>query len=377
MMSQQHHKQIRPFMDKATFDHVSAVLWGSHTLEYHTNYINTRTRWIDSDIREEALYFADLARRLRIGAPQISSIPGYHHPSIFRDEYYHQSIYRQGYPGCWPLGDLPAVSPAADPYGRMTYPGWPPHANRPVDVSLGGFPRQPEKHSFTQGPEMPNHPQGAPRAPIYRRPSMDFVPGVPHPFVPPVFQNAAKNDFGPAPPPFVLWGTNGPAYQHTTCANKSGYSYTGYLGYGGKYPFNALATGELPDEEFVAPSTATCFTGEHQYANFAEVREKSTGMAGSSEALSAPDVKSLSIPLTSGQASRFHAEVPLHPKVQVPTVAREGSYSRTTTVEDHPEDSSDEGYVKLYTSSTVEETNKEAGFDESMKDWFWFGEQAA
>ena len=69
-MAEQNLLQNRPFMAKQTFDQVSAMMWGKGALDYHTNYIVPRTHWDDSDIREEALYFAGLAQGLRVGASQ-------------------------------------------------------------------------------------------------------------------------------------------------------------------------------------------------------------------------------------------------------------------------------------------------------------------
>ena len=66
------HK-VRPFMSKQTFDQVSAVMWGQNALDYYTNYINPRLNWDDSDIHDEAVYFAGFARGLRVGTLQNSS----------------------------------------------------------------------------------------------------------------------------------------------------------------------------------------------------------------------------------------------------------------------------------------------------------------
>ena len=57
-------------MSKQTFDQVSAAKWGKNALDYHTNYIIPRSHWDDSDIRDEALYFAGFAHGLRVGASQ-------------------------------------------------------------------------------------------------------------------------------------------------------------------------------------------------------------------------------------------------------------------------------------------------------------------
>lgn len=70
-MPQQPPQRTRPFVPKETFDQVSAAMWGRHALDYDANYILTRTHWTDAEIREEALYFAGLARGLRLGAAQI------------------------------------------------------------------------------------------------------------------------------------------------------------------------------------------------------------------------------------------------------------------------------------------------------------------
>lgn len=69
-MAEQNLLQNRPFMAKQTFDQVSGMMWGQGALDYHTNYIVPRVHWDDSDIREEALYFAGLAQGLRVGASQ-------------------------------------------------------------------------------------------------------------------------------------------------------------------------------------------------------------------------------------------------------------------------------------------------------------------
>ena len=57
-------------MPKHTFDQVSAVLWGPNTLDYLTNYVLQRTSWDDSDIRDEAVYYAGMAHGLQLGALQ-------------------------------------------------------------------------------------------------------------------------------------------------------------------------------------------------------------------------------------------------------------------------------------------------------------------
>ena len=80
-MAEQNVLQNRPFMAKQTFDQVSAMMWGQGALDYHTNYIVPRVHWDDSDIREEALYFAGLAQGLRVGASQKSAQPMIHQDS--------------------------------------------------------------------------------------------------------------------------------------------------------------------------------------------------------------------------------------------------------------------------------------------------------
>ena len=68
-------------MPKETFDQVSAVMWGQAALDYHKNYIVPRTYWDDSDIRDEALYFAGLGQGLRVGATQKPRQPVMHQAS--------------------------------------------------------------------------------------------------------------------------------------------------------------------------------------------------------------------------------------------------------------------------------------------------------
>ena len=80
-MAEQNILQNRPFMAKQTFDQVSAMMWGQGALDYNKNYIVPRVHWDDSDIREEALYFAGLAQGLRVGASQTSSQPMIHQVS--------------------------------------------------------------------------------------------------------------------------------------------------------------------------------------------------------------------------------------------------------------------------------------------------------
>ena len=80
-MAEQNLLQNRPFMAKQTFDQVSAMMWGQGALDYNKNYIVPRKHWDDSDIREEALYFAGLAQGLRVGASQKSSQPMIHQVS--------------------------------------------------------------------------------------------------------------------------------------------------------------------------------------------------------------------------------------------------------------------------------------------------------
>ena len=65
-------------MAKETFDLVSAVMWGQNALDYQHNYVNLRAHWEDSEIREEAIYFAGLARGFRLGAAQKQSQPLMH-----------------------------------------------------------------------------------------------------------------------------------------------------------------------------------------------------------------------------------------------------------------------------------------------------------
>lgn len=48
-------------MLKQIFDQVSTMMWGQGALDYHINYIVSRAHWNNSDIHEEALYFAGLA----------------------------------------------------------------------------------------------------------------------------------------------------------------------------------------------------------------------------------------------------------------------------------------------------------------------------
>lgn len=74
-MAQQNVEQIRPFVTKQIFEQVSAVMWGQNALDYHNNYIIPRAHWSDSDIREEARYFAGLAQGLRLAASREQSRP--------------------------------------------------------------------------------------------------------------------------------------------------------------------------------------------------------------------------------------------------------------------------------------------------------------
>lgn len=371
MESQQNHQQVRPFMDKQTFDRVSAVMWGQNALEYHTNYIVPRARWTDSDIREEALYFAGMARRLRVGAPQTSRLPETPYDtyqgqrSTFHDREHSQPTYQQGYPGCGRLDDSRDASPAAGQFGRPMYPGWSSHAYRPVDVSLGETLLQPKNLQFPYGPEKPTYPEVVPHAQSNGHPSIDFVPGFPLPF-----PTAQENVYRPAHPQFDPWGIYVPNYQHDPYGNVSGYFQIGNGEYGRRDRHNPQANVGLPVQDLLTPDIATRSARAHQFANLVASRDSGHGIPKPSEVQSAPNRISFSAPLTDGQASQLLVEMLLNPKPKPLIAAHKESTFHTTTVETQPKYCSDEDLSKLYNPSAVERSSNEGGSDISMENWF-------
>ena len=346
-------------------------MWGQNALEYHTNYIVPRARWTDSDIREEALYFAGMARRLRVGAPQTSRLPETPYDtyqgqrSTFHDREHSQPTYQQGYPGCGRLDDSRDASPAAGQFGRPMYPGWSSHAYRPVDVSLGETLLQPKNLQFPYGPEKPTYPEVVPHAQSNGHPSIDFVPGFPLPF-----PTAQENVYRPAHPQFDPWGIYVPNYQHDPYGNVSGYFQIGNGEYGRRDRHNPQANVGLPVQDLLTPDIATRSARAHQFANLVASRDSGHGIPKPSEVQSAPNRISFSAPLTDGQASQLLVEMLLNPKPKPLIAAHKESTFHTTTVETQPKYCSDEDLSKLYNPSAVERSSNEGGSDISMENWF-------
>ncbi|CAF9921622.1 MAG: hypothetical protein ALECFALPRED_001843 [Alectoria fallacina] len=371
MESQQNHQRVRPFMDKQTFDRVSAVMWGQNALDYYTNYIVPRARWSDSDIREEALYFAGMARGLRVGASQTSRLHKTPYDtyqgqrSTFHDRKHSRPTYQQGYPGCGRLDDSRDTSPAVGQFGMPMYPGWLSHAYRPMDVSLGETILQPNNPQSLHDPGKPTYPEVVPHAHNNGHPSVDFIPGFPPPF-----PTAQENVYRPIHPQFDPWDVYVPTYQHDPYGNGSGYFHTGNVEYGGRERHNPQANVGLPVQDPLASDMATRSARAHQIANLVAARDNGHGIPEPSEVHSAPDGINFFAPLTDGQAAQLLAEMPLNPKPQPLTAAHKESTFHITTVENQPKYCSDEDFLKFYKPSAGKRSSNEGGSDNSMDNWF-------
>ena len=284
-------------MNKQTFDQVSAVMWGRNALDYHINYIVPRAQWEDSDIREEAIYFAGMAHGLRLGASQKSDQPMMHNqgqPSVFHGgNSYQPSNNQRGHPTLGEHGSFGAASEPQIPRQLRPIP-------HPGSVLSPGV----------QTTSNPNR--------------------IPWP------QNHLSNVYGPAPP-------------HNGFAS---YSRKGFGAYG-----------EPGCDEWPAPFRSNF--GAHIHATAAmlsQVGGDNTENRGNQlQVQPVHGGMQPSNPYAVGQASHFHTGLHTqHPEPLSPIPARDQDSARSVTVEDHPEEISEEDHARVDTPST----------NESMDNWF-------
>lgn len=321
--------QGRPFMTKETFDQVSVVMWGRNALDYQNNYIAPRAHWNDSDIREEALYYAGLAHGLRLGASQQPSQPMIHSgcyrrpPSVLFDRYSHQHGY----------------SPIA-PMDHM-------HSS-----SVSQF-----------------KPQTAPRVQTNLHPSYGLGRDIPN-----SFQKIPENVFGPATPQHASDVPRWPPSQHDThdavfrTMPIRDFRINAHMTSPWR-PVSQTYT-DWPVQKATPPHTPTWMARARQAANPTAAQAETQEPVGPFGILSAPDRNTRTIPLTNNQASHSRTEVPVNSTSQPPATGHKEINALNATVEGCPEDHSDGEYDRIYTPSTREEGSDDGHSTESMDDWF-------
>ncbi len=306
-----HHDfhQDRPFMIKEIFDQVSAVMWGwNNALDYYDNYIAPRADWSDTDIREESLYFAGLFHgSRRRGAPKPSQTGIYlpHH------------------------------------LGQQVHPAF--RSNGAGSLSF---------QSQTTSQWQPTHLSGK-------------VCGLD---IPSPFPGTQEIPFRPAPPHHALSAYQ-PEPQHDTHANVSDY----YRNAG--YPQNEphmrkrlsipRVRARLPAQGYSSHDMTAGSISEQEAANVATVKVEGREPPDPFGILSVPDERTRFADLTDAHAPQFRRPAPLHylpSGLQVE--AREEDNAFASTVEDQPEESSEEDYPTTYTLSIKEETSSDGEFDE-------------
>ena len=309
-------------MPKRTFDQVSAALWGRNALDYDANYRGPRAHWSDADVREEALYFAGLARGLRLGVRQDRN------PS--------PPTTQQG-----GAHDRPRASIIGDNDQTGT--------NHLDDLVVGKHAIcRPRYKSYMEHQTVPVYPLGA-----FRSRCISPFPNVP--------ETVQGRSYMPVP-------------QAVTHGRPSGFPGSGYIG---RDPFipDALEQGSEANEklrvpEYDSPDTMS-LAGAQQPAKFAATRGKGCSIAEHSEVVSTPGDRTASIRPTVDWASRSRAEMPTRdPSLPQPLApARKEHRTFTPLVEYHPEDDAEKEYENNLTWLAEQEVSSGVGVDEAEKEY--------
>ena len=307
-------------MAKEIFDQVSAVMWGQNALDYYANYIAPRTSWSDSDIRKESHYFAGLAHGLRVRAASKRS----------------QNVISQ---------DNDQIQPRS--YVDRFHFQLPPLPFREHCAGSSAF------QSRAMSQSQPTH-------------SSEKVCGLgSHP----LFPGVQENKFRSAPPPYAL-STYQPQLQRDTDAKISGYfRNTVYPGNKPHMPRPLSASRaniRQPAQEYNLDNTTAGSVSEEEPANDATAQSNGWGLPDPFGTLSVPYKRARSVDITNAHAPQFRRPAPLHFLTSELLVeAREDNDAHASTVEDQPEESSEEDYPETYTLSIKEETSDDGEFDES------------
>lgn len=312
-------------MAKRTLDQVSAALWGRNALDYDANYLGPRAHWSDADVREEALYFAGLARGLRLGVRQDQNPSP---PTMQQGSVHDRS--------------RASVTGDNDQTGNS-------HLDDLANGKRGIC--RPRYQSYIEHQTVPDYPLG-----LFRS----------RPYTPPLL-NVPETAQGR---PYV------PVHLRVMHGRPSGFPDSGYIG---RDPFipdaseqGSEANVKLCVPEYDSPDTMS-LAGAQQSAKFAATRGKSQSIAEHPEVVSTPGERTASIRPTDDWASHSRAEMPTrHPSLPQPLApARKEHRTFTPLVEYHPEDDAEKEYEKNLAWLAQQDISDDVGWDgESRESWF-------
>ena len=336
-------------MYNATFDIVSTALWGQHALDYHTNYIDQRANWSDSDIREEALYLKHMVHRLRHGTPQIQTMM---HQGSYQGQpsgFIYDNDRRPGQPGLGEHGDFRGIPSPIRPLGNPMYPIPHTDVHAQLPFPYGSFPF-PHPYGFDipyhlpPAPEVPGSPYSSMWSPQCPLPPILTMPK--NAFGPPAPQRSSRIIYGPAPAPYLF-------------TDRSHNPDAGIIYGPTPAPYLFTDRSQNPDTEYDLGYPNTYPTGAQQFAGDQTHAGDEGQMIVGPYATQDIDEKQSSIYLTTSQASQPPAE--LSPSdTYSPILRSKESSPPKAQVGNHPEHSSDETDTTILTPSS----------DESMESWF-------
>ena len=351
-------------MSPDTFDKVSAVLWGQNALNYQTNYIIPRAHWTDSDIRDEALYYAGVAHGLRLGAAAQKS----NQPVMLQDK---QSWYAgegeneigSGIPSL-DIGKYVAFQPRVSP--KPTSNDYLPFENgTEVKDRLTIIEHAPEtSHVPGHWQDTYNSTWGSSIPEIVGRGQQEnkwskeiFVRAVKATFERHRLSNAEQRAY--------LDEANR-QYQDTYNST-SEYSYPEMISH--LQQMNETSKEVLACASR-APDGGVRVTSVEQRENFNEAKVEHQKITKSLARLSALDQKTPFIPLTDSQATQDPVKVPArHLMSQAPVAASKPKNILAPLIDSYIENYSDEDDYGVLTPSTYEESDDEGGFDDAMEQW--------